>query len=142
MRAGFRVDPSNVGAEDFYVYGNTISSIAAAAQATSQISIDSDSNFFAVKLNFFASIAGAVQTADTRVIPLITIQITDGGSGRNLLNTPLPLSIFMGYGELPGILPINRVFRGNSTVTFTFSNFSAATTYRLDFGLVGVKRFG
>lgn len=140
--SAFNQDPSNVQKnQDLFVYGNVVSSIAAGASATSQISIDADSNFFAVKFNCFATISGAAVTSDTRPLPLVTLQITDSGSGRNLLNTPLPLPVICGYAELPGILPINRLFRGNSTITLQFTNYSAVTTYRIDYGFIGIKQF-
>ena len=141
---GRNLGQSNVRrTQDFYVYADTISSIASGASDTRTVKIEADANFSALKINYFASIAGAAQTADTRVIPLITVQITDQGSGRNLFNQAVPLPVIAGTGELPFLIPLQggRAFRANSSILFTFTNYSAATTYRLDYGLVGVKEW-
>lgn len=130
-----------IGNTDYYAYGGTVSSIAAGALSTVNVQVEADANFLANKFNVFASIAGAAQTDDSRVLPLVTLQIQDTGSGRNLFNTPLALPNISGYGSLPFIIPINRVFKSNTSIQFTFTNFSAATTYRLDFALIGIKQW-
>lgn len=142
----YNVGNSNVMSDDgrqkdFFAYNLTVSSIAAAAVASSTILIEADSMFVAQKLTVFATIAGAAVTESTEVLPLVTLQITDQGSGRNLFNQPTAIPTICGSGQRPFILPIPRAFKSNSALLLTFSNYSAATTYRLDVTLSGLKVF-
>lgn len=128
--------------QDFFVYSpGAVFAIAGGATSTQQIQIESDAEFLCTKLAYFVDIALAIQTDSTRVIPLITLQITDGGSSRNLFSSPQPLSSVAGEGDKPFMLPVPRVFRSNSTITLAFSNFSAATTYNVRFSMIGIKRW-
>ena len=126
---------------DFFAY--TIAFVALASGAASQgaIQIQADSDFELSKFTMFADIAAAVETEATRVLPLVTIQITDTGTGRALFNAPLPIPAIMGDGRIPFILPVPKMFSANASVVVEVSNFSAATTYNLLLLLVGAKIF-
>lgn len=127
---------------DFFIYRAQAAALGAGASQAVTVNIQADSAFILDKMSVFADLAGAAQTDSTRVIPLVTLQITDGGSGRNLQNGPIPLSSIAGNGELPFVLPQPRVFVANSSITFTFTNFSLATTYTNVFlSLIGRKVF-
>lgn len=127
---------------DFFVYAVEVASLAAAANSTQQFNVEADSDFTLVKMACFADIAGAVQTDSSRVLPLVTLSIFDSGSGRNLQNVAFPLSNIAGSNGLPFVLPIPRLFKARSTVSLTFTNYSAATTYaNLYLTLIGFKTF-
>jgi len=126
-------------AKDFYTYQSEITSIAAGANASDNINIQADSDFILYKLSFFADIGAAGQTADTRVLPLVTIQITDTGSGRQVFDGPLPIPAIFGDGQLPFILPSPRRFAANSTIALSYANYDAADTYQLFLAFVGLK---
>lgn len=126
---------------DFFVYTLTFSALAAAAAAQDAIQIQSDSDFELQKLTVFADIAAAAQTDSTRVLPLVTVQITDTGTGRQLFNNPVAIPALFGDGQIPFILPTTKLFSRNASVTVAVSNFSAATTYNLRVFLIGSKIF-
>jgi hypothetical protein len=129
-------------AKDFFSYGLNLATIAAGVPATNTVTMDADSDFLWQKFCFFTDIAGAAQTESTLVIPLATITITDTGSGRQIMNVPIPLNAIAGRGALPFILPMPKIFPARATVSATVANFSAATTYvtpRLVF--IGTKLF-
>lgn len=128
--------------QDFFVNAATVLSIAPAANVSANIAIEADASFFATKISMFATIAGAAVTQSSIVIPLVTLQITDNGSGRNLFNQAIPLGCIAGGGDLPYMIPIKRLFRANSSILLNFTNFSASTTYRIDIALSGVKIWG
>jgi hypothetical protein len=130
-----------MGQKDFFVYENDISALAAAASVTSNLQILADADFFLVKMAFFADIAGAVETDSTRVIPLVTIQVTDTGSGRQLFSGAVPIPSIFGTGQIPFILPIVRKFAANSTIQLAYTNFSAATTYNIRTSFIGWKEY-
>lgn len=133
--------PNKQWFEDFYVYDVDFFSLAPGASDNGNIQIQADSDFKWERAAFFASIAGGAQTLNTLVMPLITLQMTDTGSGRNLFQTPIPITNVFGTGQLPFVLPLPRIFRARSSITFAVTNTSAATTYDLNLSLIGYKLF-
>jgi len=126
---------------DFFIYMGRVSTLAAGASDTAQINIFADGDFIVTKINYFADIAGAAQTEDSRVIPLVRVQMTDTGSGRNLQNTAVPISSLAGHEGLPMNLPVPRVIKANANLTITFTNYSAATTYaNVELAFIGYNK--
>lgn len=146
MKLQTTVDP-NTGAKvtyvlDHYIYSINAASIAAGASQSFPLSIEADSNFTWEKTSVFASLAGATQTQSSQVLPQVTVQIQDSGSGRLLQNIPVQITSMAGNGQLPFVLPVPRVFKARSTVIFTLVNTSAAETYtNLQLSLIGYKSF-
>lgn len=126
---------------DFFVYEVDFSAVAAGGAPTSSFTVQQEADFILTKINMFADIAGAAQTESSRVIPLATIMINDTGSGRNLMNSAVPLESLFGAGGLPFILPRQRIFVASSVVNITLNNFSAATTYNIRLSFIGEKAF-
>lgn len=127
---------------DYFIYNADIASLAAGASQSFNINIEADSSFILDKMAFSADIAGAAQTDSSRVIPLVTVQIRDSGSGRLLQSTPVNIASLAGNGELPFVLSQPRVFSASATISITFTNQSAATTYtNLQLSLIGRKVF-
>ncbi len=124
---------------DFYVYEAEALALVTLAAATDIITIEADSNFVLQKFNYSADIAGAAFTDSTRPIPLVSIQLTDTGSGRNLMANPIPIPSIFGTGQLPFILPNPRVFMRNSTIQVAFVNFGAVVTYNIRLAFIGYK---
>jgi len=125
--------------EDFFVYQASVASIAAGASAIDTINIQADSDFVLQKLVYFADIAAAAQTASSQVLPLVTMQLNDTGTGNNLFSDPMPIPALFGTGQLPFILPNPRRFAANSTIQLSFVNYDVASTYQIYVGLVGRK---
>ena len=127
-------------ASEFYTYAVSFVDLANGTDASDIINIEADSYFKAQKLTYFADLsAGAAITESARVLPLVSILITDTGSGRQLSNTSIPIPALFGTGELPFILPTPKVFKPRSAVSFKVSNYSAGTTYDLYLNLHGCK---
>ena len=127
---------------DFYTYSFVVASLAAAASATSTISVQANAAFVIVKLAVMADLAGALQTDSSRVIPLVNVSINDSGSGRNLQNTPVPLGNIAGSAQLPFVMPQQRILMPSSSVQALFTNYSAASTYlNLTLTLIGYQVF-
>lgn len=125
-RANAEIPP---GPRDQYFYSCAVATIAPAGVATPTIGISADSDFYCTALTYFADIAGAVQTDSTRVIPLITVQITDTGSGRQLLDRAQPLGAIFGDGTEPYRLISPRLFQRSTSIQVQLANYSAGTTY-------------
>lgn len=128
-------------AKDFFVYELDFASIAAGGSATASFTIQADSDFLLTKLAYHPTIADAAYNDSTRPIPNASILIQDTGSGRNLMNTAVPLDAIFGTGQLPFILPRQRIFVANSTVNVTINNFDAANATKLRLSFIGEKGF-
>lgn len=129
-------------ARDYAAYELDFAALASGATATGSIQIQADSYFNWIKGAYYATIANAAFTDQTRPIPSITMQVTDGGSGRQLFSPlPVPVPSVMGTGQLPFILPRPRMFMPRSSITITVANFDAAVEYNLRLTLIGEKIF-
>lgn len=127
--------------EDFFTYSINIGSITTLATSTQQINIQADSDFEWVMSTASGNLNGNSEPwTDACVIP-ITVTIVDSGSGRQLMNSAMPMSGLAGTGKQPFILPIPRRFNAKSTVTLVFTSFSASTWDHLFFNMIGRKIF-
>lgn len=137
-------NPKN-GPEDYFWYATSpagISSVAANAQ--SQIQFDADSQFLWIATSYQANIGGALVEESTNVIPLVNLQMQDGGSGKYLSNAPLPLGAIAGDGKRPYRLIGPRVWQPNSTLNINWSavsNLVAGSTYSITLVLHGLKLY-
>lgn len=142
MAANMAIDKSGQRViKDFYIYEEDFNGLAAGGSASGSVNIQADSDFVIQKLSYFADVAGAAQTENSRVIPLITVLVTDSGSGRNLMESQVAVPSLFGTGQLPFILPQPKLFLARTTITLAVTNFSAATTYDLKLSLIGYKVF-
>ena len=91
---------------------------------------------------FQADIGGAAFTDSTRVIPNVSVQLTDTGSGRQLMQNPIPIPSIFGWGELPYVLDNPRKFDRNSTIQVAFANFDTAIAYNVRLAFIGYKIYG
>ena len=129
---------------DFYIYeARTVLGTALVAGASSNdvINIEADSDFILQKLAYYADIAAATFTDSTRIIPSVTLQIIDTGSGRQLMQNPIPIPSFFGTGQLPFILSNPRLFMRNSTIQVAFTNFDAAAAFNIQLAFIGYKDY-
>ncbi len=140
---GFQIGGRRYVARDFYTYEEDFleADLVSGATLNGSIEIQADSDFIWQKSCFFADLALAAQTFNTRVIPLVTIQLIDTGSGRNLFELAVPVPSIFGIGELPFVLPIPRLFFARSTIQVQVSNFSTATNYGLRLSFIGYKAY-
>ena len=127
---------------DFYGYNFEVSALAPGNSQSATKQVESESNFIWVKTSGFADIAAAAQNYDTRVVPLVTLQVTDVGSGRSLFDEPTPWSNVVGWGEIPYVLPLKRKWKAATSIRVEFTNFDAAATYNLRLTFSGYKDFG
>jgi len=140
---GFEIGGRPYVARDFYTYEEDflIADLVAGSTLNGSIEIQADSDFVWQKSAFFADLNGAPQTDSSRVLPLVSVQLVDTGSGRNLLELAAPIPSMFGSGELPFVLPIPRLFFARSTIQVQVSNFSAATAYGLRLSFIGYKAY-
>lgn len=127
---------------EFSIFQLDQADLAAGATAQTNIPIQADAAFELSKLAQITDLNGAAITESARIVPLVTIQITDTSSGLIMFSDPVPLGALFGYGGLPFILPEKRIFAANSNISVTLVNYSAATAYDLRLSFIGTKLFG
>jgi len=115
--------------EDQFIYTASLASLAPGVSGTDNIQIQADSYFVVTKMSYFAAIGSATQTESSRVIPLISVMISDTGSGRNLMDSSVNISSMAGHEGLPFITPTERWMLPSSVLNIQFTNFDAVTTY-------------
>lgn len=128
-------------AEDLFIYEIDFAALAPAAQANGSIQIQADAGFKWIKSTYYATIANAAFVSAAVPIPSVTVNLVDGGSGRQLMSGPVPVPSLFGTGQLPFINTIARVFEPNSTINVSVTNFDAAVTYNLRLSFIGNKVF-
>lgn len=133
-------NPREAGADYFWYASRVTGIVAAGGTATGIINVDADSDFYCCALSYQADIALGTLTESSNIIPLITIQITDTGSGKSLSNVPLPVGAIMGDGKRPYRLLRPRVFLSNATIQLNYVSYVVAgTTYNITTVLHGYK---
>jgi len=128
--------------EDFFTYEADFLAVANGVSAPQQtITIQADSDFELLKLAQFTDVAGASEAEATAIIPLATLLIQVGSSGRNLMNNAVPIGNLFGSGRIPMVLPRGRIFQAQTIITLTYANYSAATTYNTRLSFIGRKLY-
>lgn len=128
-------------AEDMYTYVLRVSNVLRGTSKSFSLSIEADAYFVLHKISYFVQPTGtAPPTEATRQIGNIDIQITDTGSGRNLMSDSVDLSSIAGHEGLPFIPPARRVFKPSSSVQVIFNNYATGTDYdRIALYFHGIK---
>jgi hypothetical protein len=127
---------------DWFTYSVSFGNIAAAGVVAQNIQIQADSSFELIKLSVSGTLHGGTAPYSNASIIECNLFITDSGSGRQLMNTPVPINSIAGTGQLPYILPESRIFKGNSTVQFNVTNYSSTNQYdNVTLSLGGRKLF-
>lgn len=135
-----QIDP---GSRDWYSYQIEFASIAPTIVSNGTINIEADSNFYLTQLSYMVDLAAAALTEATRIIPLVTVLITDSGSGRQLMNAAVPITTIFGEGDRPARLVHPRLFQRTTSIAVQVTNYSAATTYtNLHLVFIGFKVYG
>lgn len=130
------------GVRDFYIYELDFATIVhGGGTQQNSFTVQTDSNFLWQQGCYFASIAGATQTSNSRVVPLVSFLIQDTSSGRQLSSGPVPIPSQFGNGTLPFVLQTPRFFRANTQVTVSLTNFDAAVDYDIKLSFIGTKFF-
>lgn len=122
-------------ARDDYTYSTAPISIPVGQTVSLSIQIEADSDFEILKRMIFAGLD------DDIAIPL-TIQITDTGSGRDLLNTPAMVGNVCGTAKLPYILQQTKIFSARSVIAITLANVGANQLDNVQVSFGGRKIFG
>ncbi len=117
---------SRYGAKDYFTYGIRIQALAASAQQPGSFTVDAGWDFLWSKATYYAiNNAGGVVVTN----PNLSIIITDTGTGRAMSNIPIAVPGIFGTGDLPFILPTQKLFQARATVSVQLINNDAAITF-------------
>jgi hypothetical protein len=118
----------------------TPQALAAGGQATQQTNIDGDSDFIVQMLN-----ASVFDDDDEFVVsPNMSILIIAAGSGRQIMDAPVPFTNVLGsFGEsrFPHQMCFPRLFGSKGTVTTQLLNREGFAPNRVDVNYIGFKVF-
>ena len=118
---------------DFYNYPAAFGALAPAGVLAQNINISAASDFYLTAITQISMVTGVATapTAGTLVKPLVTILLTDTGSGRQLMNAAVPLPLISGTGEWPHRLLMPRFFARNSNIQVVLTSIDPTNTYSL-----------
>lgn len=131
----------NIIARDFFTYNFQYTDLLAQTSATGFIQIEADSDFLVRKMTYFSTVSGAAVTFNTNDVPQVSLVIIDTGSGRQLMNNPVPISDIFGDGRMPFILPTPKLFVKNSRISLQAFNFGTDDYDDLWVNFIGEKIF-
>lgn len=134
------MDDKNI-LRDPFIYTALFTGLAAGANQTFNVNIAADADFQIQALTYHANIANAAQTDSTFTYPLVTLLLTDSGSGRQLMDSDVSLPAMGGNGQFPFILPTPKIMAARSTLVVKATNYDAAATYNLRVYFIGSKLF-
>jgi hypothetical protein len=123
----------------FFSYIIPFTGLISGGTAQNSLTLAKDVDFIVTKLSQFSDVAAAGQTASTRILPLVKLQITDTSNNIPLFNDFTPIPALFGDGSIPYILPTPYVFPYNGSVNFSMQNYDATQTYNVYLILSGYK---
>lgn len=128
----------------FFSYSAQFESVDAGVSASRQIQIQADSDFKIMNLTaaLFNATDGSMHNAGS--LPagqLVTVQLTDTGSGSNLFDKAQPIANIAGSGNDPYILPMSRIMSANSQLSVSINNGTTTDGIGVYITLGGQKLF-
>lgn len=108
---------------------------------TNNIPIQSDAPFLVLNQTYSADVAAAGQTVSNATNPLVTVLLTNTGSGMQLMNQAVPVTQIFGNGQFPYVLPEPLLLDARANLAVQALNRDAAQAYNLFLSFNGVKLF-
>lgn len=106
------------------------------------LQIEAESDFLIQKLAYQINIFNiGSETLGSQDVPLITVLITDTGSGRQMTNVPTPMTAYFGDGRLPYILPTPKLYTKATRLRVELFNFGNQAYTFLELSFQGKKIF-
>lgn len=111
---------------DFFVYLLSFGSIASQATGNANQLVQADADFEWLKTGYYAELNGVAAPLLDSQVPQLDMQVTDGGSMRQLFSAAVPLAIMAGNGKLPFEMFQPRIFKASANIQVTLFNHSIA----------------
>lgn len=124
----------------FFVQHVNALALAPGASVDTGFQVSSQAAFVIDKLAYVADINNAGQTANSRVIPNISINLVDS-NGYQWVSAPSPVPNIFGPEGLAYILRAPVVLDPAVNLTVTLANYDSAITYNLRLSFIGALEF-
>lgn len=126
---------------DWFNYPLNVGTLAAGATFNGTINIMADSDFELMQITAQGNVNGATEPFPNNIIIPVTLFLTDGGTGRQLMQAALPINLISGRGDLPFILPQERYFVAKASIQLQVQSFSGSTWNNIWINFIGAKLF-
>lgn len=132
------VEPTIITINELFWYGATFLPLTAQASSTAQVQVQADADFIVVKQCRFAT-----NSNDNSVVtsPLVTVTLTDTGSGRQLMDSAQHMENIFGTAQFPYICPQVKRLAANSTFQVAVTSLTGAVGYNLYLSFQGYKQY-
>ncbi|MGH9780194.1 MAG: hypothetical protein ACRD33_00110 [Candidatus Acidiferrales bacterium] len=132
--------------QDWFSYPLLFTELTADTSQTLQIQIDASADFYLTQIeqltiNVTAEASTDPITADTAILPQVTMLLNDSGSNRNLMQGGVQLSSIAGNGPWPHYLRHPRRFARNSAFSVTLVSTDANNDYTIFLNFEGFKTY-
>lgn len=131
------------GIRDIFFQEMDVAALDSGDTASTSFTVQNDANWLWQGGTYICNLqtpAGELTEA-TNIVPEVSFTLLDQTSGRQLMQTYVPVPNVFGRGELPFYLPTPRFFRANTQVTFNFLNYGAEDYANLKLTMIGTKFF-
>lgn len=115
--------------DDLYFIVFAIGNLAAGATYNTNQTVPQDSRFEWMRSTWYGNLHGGTPPFSDSIQLNVNIFVTDTGSGRQLMNAPIPIPMLSGLGKLPFINPTSRIFNATSTIQISGANFDATSQF-------------
>lgn len=114
--------PQVGGSRDLFFYSAEFIALGALAQATVNVPIQADSDFYLTMLTGDVR----VNVTDETVVaaPAVLVTVVDQGTGRQLMDRGQLWTNVIGTAQRPFVLPTPKFIRANSTIAITLQELS------------------
>jgi len=125
--------------KDFFSYNDDYTPLGAGATLPQSIQIQNDSDFLIMAGVFVMTTTDNTTTFFANAP--VTVQITDSGSGRNIMNKATHINNLFGSATLPAIWPFPKLIPAGATLTTTLVNLDGANARNVRIAYWGFKIF-
>lgn len=125
--------------KDFFVYTAEFLPLAAGGTATVNTAIQADSDFLIVLVT--RVVTDTLNTTFSANVPML-VNVTDAGSGRNLMDRAVHMDNLFGTAQLPSYWPYPKLIRASGTLNTTVQNLDGGNAYNVRMSYLGFKVFG
>jgi len=125
--------------KDFFIYATDFVPLANSQTLTQPIQIQNDSDFL-IMAGVYVETSTDNVTTFINPSPLM-VTITDSGSGRQLMNTPIHINNLFGTAQLPAIWPFPKVIPAGASLNTQLVNLDTVNSRNVRIAYWGFKIF-
>jgi hypothetical protein len=133
-----QVQPQVVVINEQFWYNASFLPLTAQANSIGTINIQADADFLIIKQARFVTDAN---TNSPVTAPLVSVVLTDTGSGRQMMDVATHMETIFGTAQFPYILPQAKRLSANSTYQIALTSLTGAVDYNIYIDFSGFKQY-